>query len=258
MEEIIDIIRDENETVPIVVGNLPDVGGTEKTKLDNPGNRGRLIASQHVANANQLLKQMLDAKSITHFNVSQVTTDLISDEPIRIGNVEFLPFGHPENPPRNLLCRDGFHPSTSTQAQLANMILNALNEEAGWTLTPFSDQEILTDILGIDPTIDDDYLAWISGFTVNNTSLLADPDFDGIDNLGEFALNTNPTIPDAPTLTNANTFDFTLAPTRTDYVRTTPQVSPDLETWTPFNTPPPFVIPEPFVRLDFHLRDNEN
>ncbi len=258
MAEIIEIVQDEDSSVRIIVGDFPDVGGTEKTKLSHPDQRGRKIASQHVAHANQLLKQMLDTRNIPLFEVSRVTTDLLGDEPIRIGNVQFLPFGHPENPPRNLLCRDGFHPATSTQARIANMIVSALNDEAGWAVTPFTDQEILTAILGLDPTIDDDYLAWIGNFAVNNNSLLADLDGDGLENLGEYALNKNPLVPDMPQLIPDRTFDFTLAPLRKAYVKTTPAVSPDLEKWTPFDAPPPFTIPEPFFRLEFHLLDNEN
>ena len=257
MEEIIDIIQAEDSSIPIIVGNFPDVGGTEKRKLDFPDKEGRELASQYIAGANSLLKTMLDARGIPVFEVTRVTTDLISDQPFRLGNVELLPFGNPENPLRNLLCRDGFHPSTSTQARLANMIILALNEAAGWSLTPFPDQEILTTILGLDPTIDDDYLAWIGGFQVSNTSLVADPDRDGLDNLGEFALNLNPAVPDAPAPTPHRTFNFTIAASRTNYVGVTPVISGDLENWTPFPTSPPFEMPAPYLRLEFFLLDNQ-
>jgi len=257
MAEIIEIVQAEDPTIPIVVGNFPDVGGTEKRKLDFPDRKGRELASQYIANANALLKAMLDTKNMPVFEVTKVTTDLISEQPFRLGNVELFPFGHPENPPRNLLCRDGFHPSTSTQARLANMIMGALNEQPGWSLTPFSDQETLTTILGLDPTVDDDYLAWIAGFSVSNTSLVADPDGDGLDNLGEFALNLNPSLPDAPAPDQERIFNFTAEASRTNYVQTTPTISSNLENWTRFQSPPPFVLPAPFLRLEFSLLDNQ-
>ena len=257
MEEIIEIVQGEDSDIPIVVGNFPDVGGTEKRKLDFPDRAGRDLASQYIADANARLKAMLATKSIPVFEVTRVTTDLISEQPFRLGNVELFPFGHPENPPRNLLCRDGFHPSTSTQARLANMIMTALNEKASWSLTPFSDQEILTDILGLDPAADNEYLAWIDGFAVSNSSLVADPDGDGLDNLGEFALDLNPSLPDAPTAGSEGAFNFTVKASRTEYVTTLPAVSGDLENWTPFPETPPFVLPEPFLRLEFSLRDNQ-
>jgi hypothetical protein len=52
VEEVIEIVQDENSNVPIIVGDFPDVGGTEKTKLSHPEKNGRKIASQHVANPN--------------------------------------------------------------------------------------------------------------------------------------------------------------------------------------------------------------
>ena len=194
-------------------------------------------------------------KGIPFFEVSRITTDLIDEQPIRFGNVEMLPLGHPENPPRYLLCRDGFHPSTSSQARIANLITSALNEATGWSLTPFSDQEILTDILGIDPTIDDNYLAWADEFTLSNSSLIADPDADGIDNLGEFALGNLPNLADAPDLLDGQIFDFDIDPGRTNYVKTTPAVSSNLRDWTPLNAAPPFALPRPFARLEFDLLD---
>lgn len=253
MEALIEIVRDENSNIPIIVGDFPNVGGTEKTKLSHPDKRGQQIASRHVANANLLLKQMLDPKDIPLFEVSQVTTDLLDDAPIRIGNVEFIPFGHPENPPRNLLCRDGFHPSTATQVTIANMIVTTLNEETTTNTMPFSDDEILTDILGIEPTADDNYLSWIRSFNPSNESLFADPDGDGLENLGEFALNRNPVISDAPQLADNLTLDFQVEPSRLDYVKTEAKGSADLKEWTLISTPPPFTPPNPFLRFEFSL-----
>lgn len=253
--ELIEIIRSEAPEVPLIVGDFPDVGGTEKTKTDHPGMEGRVIASQYVAQANQLLKQLLDSKGIPSFEPSSLTADLLEDDPVRIGEVEFLPFGHPENRPRYLLCKDGFHPSTSAQARIANLIVGALEQAIGETLSPLADQEILSDILGIDPTVDDDYLAWIGGFSVSNESLLADEDGDGLQNLGEFALNNHPLISDAPQPTQQGSFDFQADPGRTGYVQTQAAGSNDLQEWSVISAPPPFTLPTNFLRLEFTLRE---
>ncbi|MEJ6580482.1 MAG: hypothetical protein QNL68_11870 [Akkermansiaceae bacterium] len=140
---------------------------------------------------------------------------------------------------------------------LALMIIVALNEQASWSLTPFSDQEILSTILGIDPGVDDDYLAWIAAFSVANTSLVADPDGDDLDNLGEFALNLNHSITDAPAPDVRRNFNFTLEASRVNDVKTDLTVSSDLENWTPLPAQQPLVLPEPFVRLEFSLLDNQ-
>lgn len=78
---------------------------------------------------------------------------------------------------------------------------------------------------------------------------LADPDFDGINNLLEYALNGNPNTASQsalPTLGNDGSFNYSFNPLATD-ISIVPQWSPDLMQW--FNTTPPAGLPRLFRRL---------
>ncbi|MDB4537549.1 SGNH/GDSL hydrolase family protein [Akkermansiaceae bacterium] len=262
LDDLIDAIRDENSSVPIVIGNFPDVGGTEKRRLDFPDPAVRAIATGYIDQANQALQSYADTNGLTVFRVTDLTSDLASDAPYRIGNIELFSTADPENRPRFLFCRDGFHPSTASQARLANMIINALNLEAGWSLTPFTNVEMLTDILGIPPTTDDDYLAWIAPFNLPNNSLLKDHDKDGLTQLAEYLLNKNPTIPDAPPMNRDRSFIYQPDPGRNSFGSVFPGSSSNLIDWFPlsfneFETLPSgerkVTSSRPFVRLEFSL-----
>jgi len=255
VEEIVEKIRDENSTIPVIIGTFPDVGGTEKRQNDFPNEAGRRLASTYIAEANQKLKAFADGGGFPTFDVAKLTLDFIDDAPYRIGNVELLPFGHPVNNPRNLLCRDGFHPSTASQAVIANMIIAALNEALDEDLTPLSEEEILVDVLGIDPSIDDDYHTWINARSPESDSLLADPDGDGLENLGEYALDLNPLIPDMPELSPQLFFDYPVVESRRDYVTTRAAQSPDLINWVTIPNEPPVTLTEQFLRLEFILTE---
>ena len=262
LKDLIDPIRDENSSVPIVIGNFPDVGGTEKRRLDFPDAAIRAIATGYINQANQALQDYAAANGFTVFNVSDLTSDLASEAPYRIGNVEFFSSSDPENKPRFLFCRDGFHSSTSSQVRLANMIVEALNLEADWTLTPFSDEETLTDILGIPPDTDNDYLSWIAPFNLPNNSLLKDHDHDGLTHLAEFLLNKDPTIPDAPPVDRDQTLTYHPVPEREVFGSISPRLSYDLTNWYPISFDELEILPDgrrkvsmpvPFIRLVFGL-----
>lgn len=255
INEIVAKIRNQDSNLAIVIGNFPDVGGTQKRQLDFPDRNKRDLASSYIADANEELRVYAERENIPLFDVAAFTLDLIDEAPYRIAGVEFFPFGDPENKSRKLLCRDGFHPATSSQAMIANGIIGALNTATGSDLIPLGEEEIVTDILGLLLTTDEAYLAWIAGFQVANDSLLADPDGDGIANLGEYALDHNPTVPDAPRIDGQGNFDFTVETDRADYVRTAPAVSSDLNFWIRYEVAPPFPLPERFLRLEFTLEE---
>ena len=262
LDDLIDAIRDESSSVPIVIGDFPDVGGTEKRRLDFPDPSVRAIATGYIDQANLALRNYATTKGFTVFNVTDLTTDLASDKPYRIGSIEFFSTADSENRPRFLFCRDGFHPSTSSQVRLANMIIEALNTEASWTLTPFSNEETLTDILDIPPNTDEAYLNWVAPFNIPNNSLLKDHDGDGLTQLAEFLLDNNPTVPDAPSATRERTLTYHPEPDRTSFGTISPKVSDDLVNWFPISFDELELLPDgghkisltvPFLRLESSL-----
>ncbi|MDB2429768.1 SGNH/GDSL hydrolase family protein [Akkermansiaceae bacterium] len=262
LDDLIDAIRDENSSVPIVIGDFPDVGGTEKRRLDFPDRAIRAIATNYIDQANLALRNYASSRGATVFKVSELTTDLAFENPYRIGNVEFFPTADPENRSRFLFCRDGFHPSTPAQVRLANMIVGALNTGAGWSLTPFSNEETLTDILDIPPGTDDAYLAWVAPFNLPNNSLLKDHDGDGLTQLAEFLLDHNPAFPDAPQINPDGSLIYQTNPSRATFGTVSPSVSRDLTNWSPLSIDEFQVLPDgrkkvtstrPFLRLKFSL-----
>lgn len=88
--------------------------------------------------------------------------------------------------------------------------------------------------------------------THQNTALAADdadPDFDGLVNLLEYALSSNPhasSTGSLPTLDSGGTFSYPFNPLATDIIFT-PQWSEDLVVW--FNSEPPAGLPRRFQRL---------
>ena len=76
---------------------------------------------------------------------------------------------------------------------------------------------------------------------------------DGLENLGEYALNTNPLTPDMPQITHNLTFSYQADPTRTAYVETQVTESDDLINWFVVPDDPPVTLAHPFLRLEFFL-----
>ncbi|MGJ8695370.1 MAG: GDSL-type esterase/lipase family protein [Verrucomicrobiaceae bacterium] len=256
---LVSFIDQQNPDLPIILSNIPDVGATPRTQVRIPEPERRAIARGHIQEANAAIEGFASTLDIPLFDTFALTRELDSPAPYRIGNIEFIPRGDPENRPRYLLCKDGFHPSTPAQAQLANLIINALNQAADFSLTPLSDTEILTH-LGIPADQDDPYLAWVANFLLANDSLFADPDRDGLPTLGEYALNLTPRQHDTLPITQKGIWEF--LPARTDYVTTSASSSTDLKTWTPLDPNEITSLPDgrkriestaPFTRLDFTI-----
>lgn len=244
---IIDSIQQSTDQ-PIYVANIPDVGATALVQRKFPDPEKRAIATEFIKDANAQIAALTQAEGATLIDFFSLTERINTPGPVRIGQIEFFPFEHPENKNRYLLCKDGFHPSTATQALLANLILEALS------LTPLSDAEILEDILGISPTADDQYLAWIEPQT-DETSFLADPDGNGMPNLGEYALDRSQIN------IAGQIFSYRPDPERSSYVEILPTISSDLREWVPplqrFTADDGTVSitsPRPFFRLTFDIR----
>lgn len=224
---IVSKLRAEKPGLPIVLANVPDVGATLDVQSDHPDSMKRTVATSYIAALNTKINQLAAIRSLTVFDVFGLTEELNATEPFRIGNIEFFQNADPENRKRNLFCRDGFHPSTPAHIELANSIVAALDYATEAELTPLTDTESLVDVMGIDPAQDDAYLAWLSAFTVSNESLLADPDHDGIPNLGEYAFGLQPDVSDVIR------FDYFTVPSRETYVKITPVSSTLLQNWQP-------------------------
>jgi len=247
LRTLIDFIQ-THSSQPIYLANIPDVGVTRLVQGKFPDPQKRAIATRYIQQANTAIANLAAAEGATLIDFFSLTERIGPDKAVTIGEVEFLPEEDSENRPRFLLCKDGFHPATATQALLANLVMNALGRP------PIPDEEILTDLLGISPDADADSLAWTRART-NETSFFADPDGNGIPNLGEYALNTTSVT------IEERVFHYRPEPSRTSYVRINPEISSDLQEWFAPDrrlTGPDGTIsinpPRPFFRLRFELQ----
>lgn len=174
--------------IPIIVATVPDIGATPEEQLSDPAQAA--LARQRVATLNANIAA-LDSLPDTHIARIDAITDRIFDQqPFHLNGTLFAFPPDPENPPLHLFCKDGFHAGTATQALIANEILKAINTIAETPIPLFTNREILADILGQNP--DQPYLDWAG----NAGAMAANPDNDGLPNLIEFLLGTDPRQPD--------------------------------------------------------------
>lgn len=175
--------------LPIIVGTVPDIGATPAEKLSDP--IAFTAARQRVATLNANIIADFSARTNTHIARIDHLTDRINDQvPFHINGTEFIYAPHPQNPPRHLFCKDGFHPSTVCQTTIANEILTAINRFAVTPIPLLTNREILGDVLALNP--DQPLLDYIGG---------AGDDGDALPALFEFLLGTDPSAP-------SNSFTF--------------------------------------------------
>lgn len=169
--------------IPIIVGTVADIGATPLEKISDPTTAA--ASRQRVATLNANIISDLGARPNTFIARIDRITDRIYDQvPFHINGTEFTYAPHPENPPRHLFCKDGFHPSTVCQALIANEILKGINHFAATPIPLLTNREILGDVLSLNP--DQPLIDFISA---------AGDDHDGLPALLEFLLGTNPSSP---------------------------------------------------------------
>lgn len=182
-----DYVRDNAPAnLPIIVATVPDIGSTPAEKLADPA--AALLARQRVATLNANIIADLGARAHTYIARIDNVTDRIFDQvPLQLNGTAFIQEPDPENPPLHTFCKDGFHPSTVSQALIANEILAAINQFAATPVPLFTNREILADMLGQNP--DQPLLDYLAG---------AADDGDDLPAVLEFLLDADPRAPSAP------------------------------------------------------------
>lgn len=187
-----DYVRRHKASVPIIIATAPDIGATAEVagKYTDPAKRA--IARARIAAMNASIIAMAATRGATVARVDTVTDRIFDQVPLELNGTTFNYAPNPENSPRPVFCKDGFHPATMVQALIADQIVDALNRATGSSIPRLANRDILGPILGLNP--DQPYLDWAStagGFTAN-------PDGDGLPNLAEFVLGTTPTVANSP------------------------------------------------------------
>lgn len=182
---IINRVQSAKSSLPIVLVSVPDVGATPDVRaaFPDPVKRARVTTAIETVNSN--LQVIAAAEGIAYADIYSLTRDIGLGQILYFGAVDLINAGDPDNNPRYLFCRDGFHPNTSAQTKIANIIIGALNSRYGFGVPFIRNSEALA-LLDIDP--DQPYFDWLAAFGVSKTGMLADPDADGSKNLIEYAL----------------------------------------------------------------------
>lgn len=233
-----DFLRARRANLPIVICTVPDVGitphilATYHDPVLRAGARARITAF-----ADQV-RLMAANRGATVADLHALTLLYEDSTPFRINGTPFVKAGAPENPPDHLFCKDGFHPSTATQALIANTILGAINQATLQSVPTLARRdEILRQILGLNP--DQPFLDWIKPHALAADGPADDPDADSLDNLTEFALAGDPAVAGPSPLDfglDEGRFHLTFRPSPAaapdGYLSITPEASDDLRVWT--------------------------
>jgi lysophospholipase L1-like esterase len=229
-------------TVPMVVCTFPDVGATPQ--LYNSYTEPTMAASARakIAQLNQdIITMVADENASNGVNgntkvarIDNLTDRVFDQSPFHLNGTIFTLEGDPENPPDRVFARDDFHPSTVAQALITNEIIGAINEAAGTNLTPFTEREILDNLLGLDP--DQPFLDWIGGFSVADASMTGDSDLDHLPNVVEMGLGTPPdqfSDPISGTWQPGSGINWTPDPIAARFLDLFAEESIDLDVWDP-------------------------
>lgn len=176
----------------VIVCTVPDVGATPQiSKTYNiPAKQASTRAK--IRAFNEAIVAWAASKPVppTIARLDLLTDRVFDQVPFQINGTVFTLSGSQENPPTQVFCKDGFHASTVAQAYIANEVIGALNTAMGTSIAKFSDRQILQNLLGLNP--DQPYLSWISAAGLPGSGMDADPDRDGLPNLMEYLLGTQP------------------------------------------------------------------
>jgi lysophospholipase L1-like esterase len=191
-----DFVRAQNASLPIVIATAPDIGATPDVadKYTDPVLRAR--ARARIADMNAAIIALAASKGATVMRVDTLTDRIFDQIPLNLNGTVFSLIPHPENPPTHMFCKDGFHPATLGQALIAGLAVQAINQAIGSTLIPpLANREILGNVLGLNP--DQPYLDWAAAAGASGT-MADDPERDGLPNLAEFLLGSQPDLADSP------------------------------------------------------------
>ena len=223
-----DFVRSRAAALPIIIATAPDVGATADLAGKYSDSAKRAQARARIATMNASIIAMAANRGATVARVDSVTDRIFDQVPMDLNGTEFVYAPSPENSPRPVFCKDGFHPATIVQALIADQIVDALNRATASSIPRLTNREILGPVLGLNP--DQPYLDWAGAAG----GFLDNPDGDGLPNLAEFVLATSPTVASAPfVFESGRLMHFATSAAGQEFAAITVEESPTLTAWQP-------------------------
>ena len=239
LRTIHNFVRSKNSTVPIVLCALPDIGATYKISQQYSDPARQVIARQRIAALNASVIALGAELGCQIARVDYLTDRIFDQVPFQINGTIFRYPPDNANPPDRLFCHDGFHPSTVGQAIITNLILDAINRATGSVIPLLTDREILGDVLGLDP--DQPYFTWAG----SAGAMTSNPDGDGLPNLVEYLLDTDPNAAGSPFQFSANgEFSFFASAEHLRFATLEVLESPTLSNWQPVPESRLMILPD--------------
>lgn len=231
IREVLNFVRNQSATVRIILVNLPDLGACPVKQQENPDPAKRLLATQATILANQAITVLALSRNIPVVDVFASTQRIIQGQRTWFGPVDIRNQSDPDNDPRAAFTREGLHPNTPLQIEIARSILASL----GPAMPPISDGEALA-LLGISPQ--QPYIDWAATrLSSEANGMAADPDCDGLPNLLEYLFDLDPKTRSVSPITfsvqpGALQASYRPAPDRTRLASIALRWSSDLASWS--------------------------
>ncbi len=248
LRDIIEYQREERDfDGPMVLVAVPHIGCTPKIQSDvgvDPAQTARV--TEMLDELNEDLRELADDFDLGFADVYTLTNRARTEEPFTIGGIAFSKVPDLNCGPRSLFSGDGFHPSTSLQAKVAQIVLDAFRTKYPSThgdIPRLTDREIITEVLGLAPDLG--FREWLEAEEVPAAQRGPedDPDGDGLPNVLEYALaGRKPNVTtgegdvgraqlETTDDTRVLRFDYTPRFDENAYCDVTVEVSTDLKDW---------------------------
>ena len=233
LRQIIEFVQKQKAGLKIVLANLPDLNAApvKRASQPDPAKRARVTAATQKANA--AVAALAASQGVALADVFAQTERLVTGVTSFFGAVDIINETHPDNHPRFHFTRDGLHPNTASQIELARVMIDTFNAAFGAGVPNITDAEALK-FLGLRS--DQPFLDWIETFKVSEKRMQDDPDHDGLPNLVELAFGLDPSVRNAGPVTarvEGGRLHIRFIP-ETKFgrlVRIAPQRSQDLRLW---------------------------